>query len=347
MSPWYDTKTNQLIGYVELGMEVDQVLEKLQAFFGVQVYTLVNKTYLDRQKWEAGMRTLGRTPHWDLYPDTVASEQSTNRIPAFLSERLVRGELGNTRPMMELSYGHLSYRVTRLPLVDAAGESVAQIILVANVSSEEDAARQTAYAGSLTAVGVGALLLVFFFWLTGRVGRRIDLNEKALLELATHDGLTGLYNHQTFYSLLEHELTRVRRYRGPLSLLLLDIDHFKQVNDTYGHRVGDKILRGVSDRLMGKIRSTDSACRYGGEEMTVILPEASLVAGRQFADRLRQSVESNPFDVDNEQQIQIAVSIGLASFPEHGEEVSALVASADKALYAAKERGRNRVCIPE
>lgn len=347
VSPWYDTKTKQLIGYVELGMEVDQVLEKLQAFFGVQVYTLIHKTYLDREEWEAGMRTLGRTPHWDLYPDMIASEQSTNRIPPFLSERLVRGELGNTRPLMELSYGDLSYRVTALPLFDVAGQSVAQMVLVANVSSEEDAARQTAYAGSLAAVVVGALLLAFFFWLTGRVGRRTDLNEKALLELATHDGLTGLYNQRTFYSLLEDEFIRVRRYKRPVSLLLLDIDHFKQVNDTYGHRVGDRILRGVSDHLMSQLRSMDLACRYGGEEMTVILPETSLVAGQQLADRLRQSIEKNPFVVDNEQQVQITVSIGVASFPEHGEKVSTLVASADKALYAAKKGGRNRVCIPE
>lgn len=345
VAPWYDQQTNKLTGYVELGMEIDQILIKLQDFFGVQAFTVINKGFLDRDKWEAGMRTLGRTPHWDRFPNVVASEQSMNTIPTLLTERLERGEVIANNSILDLMYQGLSYRVTVLPLQDAGGRAVAQMILITDVSAEENAARKTVYAGSLTALVVGGALFIFFYWLVGRIGHHIERNEKELHNLATHDGLTGLYNHRTFYTILEDEIARARRYQRPVSLLLLDIDHFKSVNDTYGHRVGDTILRGVSKRLLSRMRSIDWVCRYGGEEITVILAETDIPSAKKIAEDLRILIEQEPFDIENGQHININVSIGLATYPEHTEEVSLLVSCADKALYKAKEGGRNRVCV--
>ena len=345
VAPCYDRQTRELIGYVELGMEIDQVIKKLQEFFGVQVFTVIKKEFLDREKWEAGMRTLGRTPHWDRFPGEVASEQSLHTISPFLIERLARGALTENNDIIDLTYKGFAYRVTALPLQDAGGRTVARMILVADVSKEKNVARKNAYAGSIVALVVGSALFVFFYWLVGRIGQRIESNEKELRELSTRDDLTGLYNHRFFYIVLEYEIARAERYQGFVSLLMLDIDFFKQVNDTYGHRAGDAILRDLSKRLTSRMRSVDRVCRYGGEEITVILPETNIAAAKKIAEDLRILVKQKPFDIDNGQSISITVSVGLATYPEHANEVSLLVSHADTALYEAKKGGRNLVSV--
>jgi two-component system cell cycle response regulator len=217
--------------------------------------------------------------------------------------------------------------------------------LIADASEDIHAALETLYAGGLVTLTVGVLLLVFFHRQVGLVGRRIEANEQALVQLATHDGLTGLYNHRTFYALLEEELTRARRYLHPVSLLMLDIDRFKVVNDTHGHQAGDAILRGLSKRLAEAVRSVDRVCRYGGEEIAVILPDSD--APLHMAERLRALVEAAPFEIAGSKTVGITVSIGLASFPARADSGKALVEAADNALYAAKQSGRNRVCSAE
>lgn len=170
-----------------------------------------------------------------------------------------------------------------------------------------------------------------------------ELLVQSLHELATHDGLTGLYNHRAFYAQLEDELARSQRSGRPASLLLLDIDHFKQVNDVHGHLAGDAVLRGLSELLVSESRTIDRVCRYGGEEVTVILPETDLETAARAAERLRAAVEAQPFDVNAGAPLHITVSIGIASFSAHADNAQALVAAADAALYAAKQGGRNRV----
>jgi len=168
------------------------------------------------------------------------------------------------------------------------------------------------------------------------------LNEE-LAELAIRDGLTGLYNHRTFYKLLEDEFVRAQRFNHPVSLLLLDIDHFKHVNDTYGHLAGDAILKGLGELLGRQARAIDRVCRYGGEEITVILPETDLDAAANMAERMRAAVEAQSFDVEAGAPVKITVSIGVASWPAQADNMQTLVAAADAAMYAAKQSGRNRV----
>ncbi|MBK9608416.1 MAG: GGDEF domain-containing protein [Betaproteobacteria bacterium] len=163
-------------------------------------------------------------------------------------------------------------------------------------------------------------------------------------ELASRDGLTGLYNHRTFYSFLKDEIVRAQRYDHPLSLLMLDIDHFKRVNDTHGHQAGDAILRGISDLLVKQARTTDRVCRYGGEEITVILPETDATVAMQIAERLRATVERHPFDIGGGKTAGIAVSIGVATNSRQVNSPKGLVKAADVALYTAKQGGRNRIC---
>ncbi|WP_059756495.1 GGDEF domain-containing protein [Thiobacillus denitrificans] len=171
---------------------------------------------------------------------------------------------------------------------------------------------------------------------------QLEADQAALEAFATHDGLTGFYNHRTFYVLLGDELARAQRFQRPLSLLLLDIDHFKRVNDTHGHLAGDAVLRGLGELLGREARAVDRVCRYGGEEITVILPESDFEAAVRFAERLRAAVEAQPFDANSE-PIRMTVSIGVATWPVHAASAEALAAAADAAMYAAKRGGRNRV----
>ncbi len=170
---------------------------------------------------------------------------------------------------------------------------------------------------------------------------QLEADQAALEQLVTRDGLTGLYNQRTFYVLLGDELARAQRFNRPVSLLMLDIDHFKRVNDTYGHQAGDAVLRGLSELLGRQARSIDRVCRYGGEEITVILPEIDLEIAAKVAERLRAAVEAHLFDINTGEPLRITVSIGVASFPAHADNTQALMAAADVALYAAKQNGRN------
>lgn len=168
--------------------------------------------------------------------------------------------------------------------------------------------------------------------------------EKArLYNLATIDGLTGLVVHRHFQSKLEEEFKRAKRYKKPLSYLMTDIDHFKNFNDTYGHQIGDVVLREVALCVMECIRDTDLAARYGGEEFAVVLPETELEGAQQMAERLRQKVEETAFET-SEGNLHVTISIGVSCIP-HNEIESAkqMIQFADEALYVCKRNGRNRV----
>jgi diguanylate cyclase (GGDEF)-like protein len=161
---------------------------------------------------------------------------------------------------------------------------------------------------------------------------------------AVTDGLTGLYNHRECHKRLAEEVERAQRYGRVLSVLMVDVDHFKGFNDSYGHQVGDLVLTQVAHRTTQQLRQVDIAARYGGEEFLVILPETPGEAALVVAERICQSVASEAVEIPSGDQVRLTVSIGLASFPDDAADRQGLIASADHALYVAKEVGRNRVC---
>lgn len=164
-------------------------------------------------------------------------------------------------------------------------------------------------------------------------------------KLAITDSLTGIYNHGFLYECLCKEYARTERYRLPLSFLMIDVDHFKKINDTYGHPVGDDVLHKLSLIFKNNIRSCDTLGRYGGEEFSIILPEAKMEDGVNLAERMRKEVEQHNFG-GADRTIRCTVSIGISSYPDLGvKNVEDLIQKADKALYHAKAEGRNRVCI--
>jgi diguanylate cyclase (GGDEF)-like protein len=158
--------------------------------------------------------------------------------------------------------------------------------------------------------------------------------------LATTDGLTGLSNRRTFNTTLEARLREAQRYRKALSLLLLDIDHFKKVNDTHGHPAGDAVLRGVAQVVRRQARETDFVARYGGEEMALVLPETDAAGARAIAERIRNAVAHARHQTDSG-ALQVTLSVGVATWPATDSDL--LLDAADKALYRAKQNGRNRV----
>ncbi len=171
----------------------------------------------------------------------------------------------------------------------------------------------------------------------------IEEKNRLLSDLSIRDGLTGLYNHRYMDDVLEQEFGRAARYQTDLSCLQMDLDYFKEVNDTFGHAFGDIVLREFSLRVKQNIRSADLAFRYGGEEFTVLLPNTGIEGVRQAAEKLRAYCEANPY-TDGTTSTTVTVSIGLASVQEHDpQRAGDLIAYADKALYRAKAEGRNRV----
>jgi diguanylate cyclase (GGDEF)-like protein len=167
-----------------------------------------------------------------------------------------------------------------------------------------------------------------------------------LYTLAITDELTKLYTVRHLRHQMENYISRYKRHEEMFGLLMLDLDHFKSINDTWGHPVGDDVLRRVAHILLQNVRTVDSAYRYGGEEFVVLLPEADPATTRLVAERVRQKIEGMEFSVDSGERIAVTASIGLAVYPDDGVSMPQLVAAADAALYVAKRGGRNRVCDP-
>jgi two-component system cell cycle response regulator len=173
--------------------------------------------------------------------------------------------------------------------------------------------------------------------------------DNARLETLAHtDSLTHLLNRRALTIRLVAELERVRRYNSPLTMLMIDLDHFKLVNDTFGHLVGDEVLRGIGMILQRAVRSVDMVARYGGEEFVIVLPETGETGAVAFAERIRQRVEQHNFEAARSSTVtvRVTVSIGVSCFPSANvDSAEDLFARADAALYRAKDRGRNQVCV--
>ncbi len=159
--------------------------------------------------------------------------------------------------------------------------------------------------------------------------------------LATTDGLTGLTNHRTFQVRLDEQLAQAQRYGKKLSLILCDIDHFKLVNDTHGHPIGDVVLRAVAATLQKEARATDVVARYGGEEFAVVMPETDAAGAIVIAERIRERVKALRFDT-GQGKLQVTISLGIAAVPDDAAKKAELVERADACLYDAKRHGRDR-----
>lgn len=198
---------------------------------------------------------------------------------------------------------------------------------------------------------------IFFFgavfvWLTASLSLQTAYDVRRLSSLEYEnitDPLMGIYNRRYLYRRLEEECSRARRYMVPLSVIMIDIDHFKRINDTYGHQVGDLVLSELGKVLLQVIRDADIAARYGGEEILTILPNTTALEAGVLAERLRQVVEVHRLVLNNEanekSDIHFTISLGVADLRHESVGYNEMIQLADKALYLAKQDGRNRVVI--
>ena len=272
----------------------------------------------------------------DKYPEVVSA--LNGRIPvlipdlancplyASLREKWAReGTQVNIRSVMALPF----------PLDDS---HMGVFLLRRTVDTPRFDAADVEFAQTVVKSGVGAIQRAHAIETTRADNHRLEA-------LAQTDPLTQLVNRRALTIRLLTEMERVRRYNAPLAMLLLDLDHFKLINDTYGHLVGDDVLSGVAALLQRAVRTVDTVARYGGEEFVMVLPETGKQGAIAFAERIRDKLASHRFPMAGGQEIHVTGSIGVANYPSpHIESVEDLFRAADAALYRAKGSGRNLVC---
>lgn len=183
---------------------------------------------------------------------------------------------------------------------------------------------------------------VIFKYISG--GNAEALYHEEIYRMTITDGLTGVPNRRYLEDFLERELARAQRYERPLALAMLDVDHFKTVNDVHGHLAGDFVLRRIAQEASEMVRREELLARYGGEEFALVMPETDLPRARQFGEKIRRAVETLPFEFDGK-RIDITISVGIAAPPAGLKSASAFIGIADEQLYRAKREGRNRVCV--
>lgn len=189
--------------------------------------------------------------------------------------------------------------------------------------------------------------VVLVAYITTMLSADIRFAIAKIKQVSDTDELTGVYNMRAFSAILKRSFQQSIRHSHPLSIVMVDADNLKSINDTYGHKVGDKLLIHLIRKFSDELRQTDVLARYGGDEFTILLPETGPCGAMEVAERIRKSVEVSSFDVRDGLELSTTISIGIASYPEEGSNVEIIVEKADKALYRAKREGRNRVVAYE
>lgn len=169
------------------------------------------------------------------------------------------------------------------------------------------------------------------------------LYHEEIYRMTILDGLTNVHNKRFLVEFLDRELSRARRHERPLSVAMLDLDHFKTINDTFGHLAGDYVLKKVAEVIAANVRREELLARYGGEEFTIVLPETEIDGAVTFCEKLREQVATHVFEFDGS-EIRVTISIGVAAYSGQDDAME-LMKAADEALYAAKEGGRNTVSV--
>lgn len=258
-----------------------------------------------------------------------------------------------------LLMGLIFYIDTRVPLGVAIGSLYILVVLLALWSRRARFIYIVAAVSSVLVVGVWIYkpaveemgkvvfnrgLALFIIWATALLCLKIRAAQHELVRIASYDFLTGVLNRREMFNRLSMEMSRVDRVDHALSVIILDIDHFKDINDRYGHQAGDDVLKEMAGILKEHLRKYDYICRYGGEEFLVVAPETPLPVAHDLAERLRLMVMQAKFTPSNSPPIAITISAGVAQQVK-GELVASLISRADAALYEAKEAGRNRVVV--
>ncbi len=318
-----------------------------------QAYTLKNPALVTREISElAAQRGLFRFRITSLDPLNPA-----NAPDPFETEALRKFAAGAKESSAYESSGDEVYFRYMAPLVTEKsclvchaqqgykeGDVRGGISVTSSATETADKIQESRFFLMLAAALIVLLILTIIYLVARSFIKELKTAETKLVEMATQDFLTGLLNRRETFRRLDEELQRSRRLAVPFSVLLLDLDHFKQVNDIHGHSAGDLVLQTVASVLRRGVRPYDLCCRHGGEEFLVVLPETALTGAAGIAERLRSEIEQQVISLPDGQTLQVTASIGAAALAGD-ETIDQLIIRADEAMYQAKQSGRNRVCL--
>jgi len=285
----------------------------------------------DGVRWLLAHEVVTRNPD-GAFPLRVLVTVPLNQVLAAANRALVRDLLSTTLVMLFLLIG---------------AWYGAEWFVLRNVRALLRAASRVR-AGDLkarTGISYGAEELSQLAQAFDEMAESLQQREQKLREQAISDPLTGLYNRRYLAELLPRELARAKRAAKPVALILIDIDHFKRVNDSFGHSAGDVVLVAIGALLKSKVRGGDVPCRYGGEEFAVVLPETDVNSAQRRAEDIRSAIGGLDVDYMDKPIGGITASLGIALFPDHAKDTDSLLRAADEALYAAKGAGRNRLMV--
>ncbi len=349
----------ELVGYIELGEEIDHITPKLKEIIGAEMFFVINKKYLDRNQWNEGLETMGQTGEWDLFSKFVVVDQTTKSIPSQLRDYLEKHQsdigLEHFSSTVEVSIRKKRLLGGFVPLIDAGSRDVGEIIVLHDIREEGALLRTILIILVISGSAVGLSLFTFLYFCLGRIEKDIQVaqsglmleiekrkeQEKQLAHLATHDALTGLPNRRALEEALKRAMSRARRGTES-TLLFLDVDNFKPINDAAGHISGDKVLITLTRVLQESLRTEDFLARTGGDEFAILLEQTDIDQAQDIAERTRQSVEEGTFAV-NGHEFQVSISIGIA-LVDGEQDIWESMSNADDAMYRAKKRGHNQVC---
>lgn len=258
---------------------------------------------------------------------------------------------GFDSPVIVLFIFYIVMATFLLDLKKALKKTVTAIVLVAVIFFTDEG--MIVSSRQLTHMVGFSVLLLFAYLTSAYLSQNLKENEEKFHELlvkfreqSVTDGLTGLYNQSHFFLLLNLQFERFKRYHKPFSVIIFDVDHFKNYNDSSGHLAGSEALQRVGQLMKKVFRASDILAKYGGDEFVIILPNSDKIGAFLGAERIRETVENEHFEGGKTQPLgRVTLSLGLASCPEHGSTTQEILDKADKALYVAKKTGRNKVVI--
>ena len=322
VKPWY--YDGRLIGYIELGKEIDKVISELSKHLQTHVYLAVNKdVYKDSPEF-ARMKI-----------DNYYLAYNTYAIPPQMKDIL-----SDSSVLDDISFKGKDYFVSKSILSDISGKSLGHFVFLSDVSLEHGVIRSTVKLLVVLLVIISSIFLFLGYLLIKNREKSIHQYASKMKHQTEHDALTGLPNRVLFNDRLEQGIEKAKRKNSKMALLFIDLDHFKEINDSLGHAIGDEVLQNITSRLKATKRDGDTLARLGGDEFTIILEDlaeaedASIIA-KNVLDILAKPVSVKKHD------LYVSSSIGISIYPDDGSSAANLLKFADSAMYKAKSEGRN------
>lgn len=345
VSPWLDEQ-NTIYGFVELGIDMESILSELALQNDIGVLLAIYKDLLDQDLWTEGNEVFGHSASWGQYQDVVISKEnwlSNEQLNNLPNLNAVQSDTNNEISLKNIkTVGDRSHYWVQLPIHDLNNEPVGKIYVALDVSEwlELNTLNEKGVLTVYIVLSIGLIAIIYSNTRRADVAEfRLNKTVDQLEQLASYDQLTGLPNRSLFIEELETRLIESKRFSQSIAVAFIDLDNFKVINDTEGHRAGDQLLIEVTRRLETVLRDYDIFARFGGDEFILMLPHANRDQAVNIANKLLATTLS-PFLL-GKQEYAISMSMGISMYPEDGDHYETLLRNADMAMYKAKGEGKN------